>query len=245
MPSRRDILIAPAFALFGWPHSRASIAKIRFRVEKNGNAPWRFLHIHGDETTAREVLSAIIKKQKGTAFLVESTTREVSIGSLRIDPNRMFSREGAKASLLRLNEGASDTSIETALAALDRDRDRLLKRILPPPGGVLIALHNNLRGYSMDDELSISEKSSKQRNYTSHEFLLAASPHDFELILRTNFNCVLQRNPPPPDDGSLSRLCANRKIRYINIEAAIGNAAAQQDMLQWVLAHLPSTAEFE
>lgn len=190
-------------------------------------------------------MSAAIRKQKGTAFFVESRAREVSVGSLRIDPNRMFSREGAQASLRRLNQGTSEASIETILAALDRDRDRLLKRILPPSGGALIVLHNNLRGYSMEEEIPISEKSSKQGKYSSHEFLLASSPHDYALLAATSFNCVLQQYPPPPDDGSLSRLCANRKIRYINIEAEIGNSAAQREMMQWVLDHLPAMAKFE
>ena len=39
---------------------------------------------------------------------------------------------------------------------------------------------------------------------------------------------------PQEDDGSLSRLCATRGVRYVNIEAALGNAEAQQRMLDWI-----------
>lgn len=245
MIRRRDFLIGSALSSVAWAKPGSlSIAGIRFRVDKNGKSPWRFLHIHGDETTARDVLAQTIKKHQGTAFLVESSTRVVPISSLKIDPNRMFSREGAGASLRHVNEGASDTAVQSALKALDRGRKKFLKKILPPRGGILVALHNNSQGYSIKTELPISDKSSVKQPDAPHEFMLAASPRDFAVLEKSPFNVVLQQNPAPPDDGSLSRVCANRKIRYINIETALGNAKDQQAMLGWILANLPATAEF-
>ena len=70
-------------------------------------------------------------------------------------------------------------------------------------------------------------------------FLLASNAKDFALLEKSPFNCVLQTNPAPPDDGSLSRLCAKRGIRYVNIEAALGDTAAQRAMLGWCLKNLP------
>ena len=36
---------------------------------------------------------------------------------------------------------------------LDRGRDRLVRTILPPRGGLLFAVHNNSEGYSVRDGL--------------------------------------------------------------------------------------------
>jgi hypothetical protein len=57
---------------------------------------------------------------------------------------------------------------------------------------------------------------------------------DFDLLSKSGFNVVLQNVAPPDDDGSLSRLAAVRKIRYVNIEAAHGNVDGQRAMLDWV-----------
>jgi hypothetical protein len=49
----------------------------------------------------------------------------------------------------------------------------------------------------------------------------------------------LQSEAKGEEDGSLSRLAAARRIRYVNIEAAKGREAAQRAMLEWVETHLP------
>lgn len=239
MIRRRDLWIVPALLTPGCRRSQDSIAGIRFQIRKNGNSPRRLLHIHGDETTARDVLNRSLQDHPGTAFFVESDTREVSIGKLLIDPNRMFSREGAEESLKNLNPNALEGEIQAALAQLDQERNQFLDKILPPAGGLLIALHNNSRGYSMNDELAISDRYTFKKWDEPYDFVLTSSLFDFDLLDRSPFNCVLQQNPPPPDDGSLSRLCSARSIRYINIEAALGNETGQQEILNWVLENIP------
>ena len=66
------------------------------------------------------------------------------------------------------------------------------------------------------------------------EFMLCTMRDDFEKLAKGPYNVLLQYTAPPDDDGSLSRLCAARNIRYVNIEAAHGNAAAQREMLEWL-----------
>lgn len=195
----------------------------------------RYLHIHGDESTARDVLRAHIARHKGAAFLIEGAERNVTVAGLKIDPNRMWSREGAEASLRRLNPAAS---IDSALARVEQGRARLLGQILPPAGGILIALHNNARGYSVNAELEISEQKSIKMPASPHEFFLATGPGDYATLAASPYNVVLQQNPPGPDDGSMSRLCAKRGIRYVNLECALGNAKAQTEMIEWAEAHL-------
>lgn len=241
--SRREILAAAAAPLFSFGGTkRIRVAGISFRRERHGRSAWRILHIHGDEATARDVASERVRAAKATGFFVESSTRAVSIGPLRIDPNRMFSREGATASLRRMNPNANEAQILNALLALDRERERFLDRILPPPGGVLIAMHNNSQGYSIRTEIPISKAVSFKDDKHAYDFMLLTSPADFAIAAQSPFNCVLQPSAPPPDDGSLSRVCGARGIRYVNIEAALGSAGPQAAMLDFVLANLPEMA---
>lgn len=236
---RRDIWVMPFTALVGCRDARPSIAGIYFEMKKNGDSPLRLVFIHGDENTARDVTSHAISRNQGLAFLIDSSTREVPVIRLKIDPNRMFSREGAEANLRDLNPGAEESDIKRAIALLDRDREEFLQKLLPPPGGLIIALHNNSKGYSIEDEIPLSDRYQINQPDSRHNFFLTSSLQDFDIMEKSPFNSVLQQNPPPPDDGSLSRLCAKRSVRYINIEAALGNYTGQQSMLNWILKNIP------
>jgi hypothetical protein len=50
---------------------------------------------------------------------------------------------------------------------------------------------------------------------------------------------VLQQKKPAEDDGSLSRLAANRGVRYVNLEVRMGNSDRQTEMLRWLDSVLP------
>jgi hypothetical protein len=164
----------------------------------------------------------------------------VTVRGLRIDPNRMFSNEGAHRSLIRLNPGASAARVANALHQLNAGRESFVRRLLPGRGGLLVALHNNSRGYSIDTEIPLSVRHSVKPGQDRHDFLLATDASDYALLESSPFNCVLQTAAPPPDDGSLSRLCARRGTRYINIEAALGRRGEQAAMLNFVLSRLVS-----
>lgn len=238
--TRRTFLLSPALALCAAAKTdRKRLSGIPFLRIRNGASPRRYLVIHGDETTARETLIEHMKSAQGTAFLVESRTRTVKPHLLEIDPNRMFSSAGAALSLSRLNASASPAAIQHETRWLDARRHQLLEALLPPPGGLLIALHNNARGYSIQTEAPISNRVHIPAPSTPHDFFLATSESDFNLIARGPYNAVLQSDARGPDDGSLSRLCASRRIRYVNLECALGNRAAQSEMLQWLDRLLP------
>ncbi len=241
--TRRALIGGLVFSGLGLAASkRLRMGDADFEVLRNGKSRWRFLHIHGDETTAREVLREAMKTQKGTAVFVQNEKREIPIGGGTLDPNRMFSREGAERNLTLQNPNWTPQQRKAALDQLDRGRGAFLKAVLPPKGGILVALHNNSKGYSMKTEIPISDKVSTKEEGQMFNFLLASNAKDFALLEKSSFNCVLQTNPAPPDDGSLSRLCAKRGIRYVNIEAALGDTAAQRAMLGWCLKNLPERA---
>ena len=80
------------------------IAGINFHVRRYGFfGTHRYLLIHGDEKTAREVLDTWMYFHPGTAYFSAAPTRNVRLSGGVVDPNRMFSRVGAEANLKSLN----------------------------------------------------------------------------------------------------------------------------------------------
>lgn len=213
------------------------LAGVPVHTPRHGRGPRRYLVIHGDEDTAKQVLTEHMRQQSGIGYVVKSATRIVEIGGLKIDPNRLWSRPGAEASLLRLNEGADPAAVAHVLHRLDRERPAALRRLTPGLGSRLFALHNN-RGYSMTDELEASDRTSLPQKDLPRNFFLCTDPRDFEILRQSPYNVVLQTQAEP-DDGSLSRLAARRRFRYINLESAIGDHAGQTERVAWLESHLP------
>ena len=234
--SRRELLAASWFPFFRPRH--ISLAGARFRITRNGRSGRQYLVIHGDEETAREVLTEHMRSHHGIAYIVENHTRNVPIDGLRLDPNRMFSRVGAESNLKRLNPNADPAALNRALDLLDRHREHLVHALTPPRGGLTIALHNNSSAYSVTDEVPISDQTSLREPANPHAFFLCTDPRDFDVIQTSPYNVVLQQHGPPTDDGSLSRVAAARGFRYVNLEVALGHPERQREMLLWVVGAL-------
>lgn len=238
--SRREFLAAagiPWFPLFRRHH--ISLAGARYRIRYNRRSKRRYLLIHGNEETARAVLARHIKTHPGVLYETENHTRNISIEGGEIDPNRMFSRVGAAANLKRLNPDWTPAKTESALRVLDAGRDKLIHALMPPPGGLLIALHNNSESYSVNDEIPISDATSIREPGNPHAFFLTTAAQDFQTLARSGYNVVLQSKAPPEDDGSLSRLMAARNLRYLNLEVRLGDFSRQEEMLDWADWVLP------
>jgi hypothetical protein len=225
-------------SILGWlPFFRpkhVGLAGARFRITRYGHSDRHYLQIHGDEETAREVLTAHIRSHEGVAYMIEGHTRNVKIESGEIDPNRMFSRAGAEANLKKLNPDWPPERLQAALSLLDRDRGKLVRALFPPAGGLLIALPNNGEGYSVRDEEPISDAGSIREPANPHAFFLCTNEADFRTLSTSPYNVVLQNKAPKEDDGSLSRLAAARGVRYVNLEVGRGHGGRQKEMLDWV-----------
>jgi hypothetical protein len=235
---RRPACSRRQFLAFGWlpflQPRRIRLAGASFRIVRNGHAPRRYLLIHGNEETAREVLTRHMETHEGIAYLVENHTRNISVDSAQLDPNSMFSRAGAEANLLRLNPGLAPDRLQAALNLLDRGRERLVRALVPPKGGLLVALHNNSEGYSVQDEVEISDETSLREPANPHAFFLCTDPKDFAVLKTSPYNVVLQQHAPKQDDGSLSRLAAARGLRYVNLEVGLGHPDRQREMMRWL-----------
>ncbi|MBL8176189.1 MAG: hypothetical protein JNK48_16040 [Bryobacterales bacterium] len=236
--SRRAVLaaLASGASLCGASKQYAGIA---FEVIRNGKSKRRYLLIHGDEQTAREVLREHMKTQEGIAHLVMSEERLVPVPGGKVDPNRLWSREGAEKNLKRVNPEWSDGQIAAELRRLDKERNKLIEAVMPPEGGLLVAVHNNARGYSVKEEAPVSDAVSLKENESPHEFFLATDESDYRILATGPYNVVLQAKGPAEDDGSLSRLMARRRARYVNLECALGKKDRQREMLQWLERNLP------
>ena len=234
--SRREFLAYGS--ILGWlpffRPSHISLAGARFQIVRNGGSKHRYLLIHGNEETARQVLTRHIEAHQGIAYVIQNHTRTVAIDSGKLDPNRMFSRVGSEANLRKLNPDWMPERIQAALSELDRGREKLVRALLPPAGGLLIALHNNPEGYSVADEEPISDAKSIREPGNPHAFYLCTDPEDFRILSASAYNVVLQQHGPKEDDGSLSRLAAARGIRYVNLEVGMGHAGRQKEMLDWL-----------
>jgi hypothetical protein len=230
--SRRQFLIFGWFPFFRPKH--ISLDGARFRIIRRGKSRRHYLVIHGDEETARQVLETFMQTHDGVAFVIETHTRNVSVNGGEVDPNRMFSTEGAELNLKMLNPAWSFPQVETALSRLDHSRDHFVNALLPPKKGLLVALHNNSEDYSVKDEVPISDSVSLRQPDNPHAFFLCTDPTDFAALSKSPYNVVLQQKKPQQDDGSLSRLAAREGVRYVNLEVQKGDANRQTEMLQWL-----------
>ncbi len=212
-----------------------TLGGVEFKVVRNNaKSPRRYIFIHGNEDTAREVMDLHMQAYEGTAFSVTGKDRYVTVAGLKVDPNRMFSRVGAEKSLRDLNPNVDPGP---ALELLEREREKLMKRITPGPGSRLVALHNN-REYSVKSEIEASDETSIKEPGRPRNFFLCTDPKDYAILKQSPFNVVLQAKPDP-DDGSLSRLAAKRGFRYINLECGLGELEAQLERLRWLENNLP------
>ena len=130
---RRSFL---AVGLAWWPyhHPSVTLCDIPFQVLRYSHSDRRYLLIHGNETTARDLLQTWMFTHPGIAYLVTGTTRNVEIMGAKIDPNRLFSRSGAKASLEKLNPFWNAGQIDLILDHLDQHPRRTGKASDAPAG---------------------------------------------------------------------------------------------------------------
>ena len=249
--SRRDFLaFASVGALFGdvwhlipWFRPKElAFAGTKFQIVRSKrpkHARYRhYLLIHGDEHTAREVLTAWMQNHRGIAYLIENKTREIPIAGGKVDPNRIFSDAGAEANLAKENPNWTAAQTRAAMAVLNAEREKLLHAILPSNREVLFALHNNDSDYSVMNEAPLADQAALNQRDTPHNFFLCTDPGDYQVLAGSPYNVVLQQYVRAPDDGSLSRRAAHRNVRYVNLEVRMGEAAKQTEMLAWAESHL-------
>ena len=217
---------------------KVQIATIQFKVIQNGDSDRRYIWLHGDEQTARMALENHMKKNQGKAFLVEGILRESEFFGGIIDPNRIFSSLGAKENIQKYNPKWSKNKKRDLLLKIDKDRESFFKTIFPQNGNLLVALHNNYKGYNVKKELAKSDAKSIKKDQNPRDFFICTNRNDFEILSRSPFNVVLQEKLPKKDDGSLSWAAIRNNVRYVNIETRLGWLSQQKKMLNFIEENL-------
>ena len=223
---------------FAMDISELSYCGIDFQVKKNGFSDVNYILIHGDEETARMLLSEHIKKNKGKAFFIKSKEREVVLGPTKVDPNRIFSRTGARKALKKFKPHWDHKELTKLLEKLDESRNIFLFNIFPSEGGLLIALHNNFRGYSVKDELTNSQLHSIKKDKNPRDFIICTDLKDYQKLKKGPYNVVLQNIIDEDNNGSLSWSALENGVRYVNIETRLGWLSQQRKMLKFVESSL-------
>jgi len=209
-------------------------AGIKFSLKTNGIPKNHYIIIHGDENTSKLLLKEKQSAEAGMYIIINSKTREVPFYDTRVDPNRIFSRTGSRQTLKKFKPVWAEKDLDDALNYLDEERPQFLNLIFPDSLGVLIALHNNLRGYNLKHEIKNSRLVSIKDDQNLENFILCTSYNDYEKIVRGPFNVILQDEMQEKDDGSLSWAALKNGVRYINIETKLGWLSSQKKMLEFV-----------
>ena len=209
-------------------------AGAKFNLVQNGDSPNRYIWLHGDEQTARMALEYHIGLYNGLAFFIESETREIPFKSTIVDPNRIFSRDGAYYALRKFKPGWQPGTLKMSLDEIDRERESFLDILMPNKNGLLISLHNNFRGYNVHKEKGNSQRISIKKNENPRDFIICTNSSDFEILVSSPYNVVLQNELPERDDGSLSWEALRRNVRYLNIETRLGYLSKQKAMLKYI-----------
>ena len=202
-----------------------------------------WVHIHENETTvlpvAREVLDSIGKGCMVTWH--HSGDRNVSFtlndSVYRFDPNRIFTPEGAAATL------AAQSRFDSAAADYVNNLGKQFTRSYINHQQLVLAMHNNSDGgglhigsyakggiYENDAaDVFINPKEDKD------DFFYVTDKRFFNYLKNRGFNVMLQNNAAVTNDGSLSVYCGYLGIPYLNIEAELGHHAQQKRMMLAVI----------
>ncbi len=213
--------------------------KVTLNIYMSGSGPTYF-GPHSNETTSVAAARAVTKKSGGRVFWLTHGDGQRNITFVLgdkeyvVDPNRMFSDKGAKASLKA--QGAKNFSPE-ALRAVRGLAQFVLDQLFAGTVRPLVGIHNNTEGnLSAQSYKNGANKAEAKAVYINptldvDDFFFVTSQNSFDTIKRMGFNVVLQASNIA-DDGSLSVYCQKRGVPYINVEAQAGHSSQQQKMLK-------------
>lgn len=202
-----------------------------------------FVNVHENESTSvnatKQVLDSV--KQYCLVELQFNKKRLINFNLNRknysIDPNRIYTQTGTKATLKKYNKYYTDD----VLQAVTRMAQKYISSYIDNKQ-FIVALHNNSDGdYSVLSYSATGEYAKDavdvyiNEQQDADDFFFTTERKFFEFLKARKYNTVLQHSSTAADDGSLSIYCATKSIPYINIEAGSGNLSTQIEMIRVVL----------
>lgn len=216
-----------------------SIVKIQQSFGKEGDNIL-FINVHEDEVTSIETVEHYAQEYPlNFVRLVHAKTRNISFSlngkQYEIDPNRIYTRKGRKATLKSLSNyswSASRAVKKLASVVVEKITDEK----------VIVAMHNNtdvnysIKSYEAGgDEAANTAKVYVNPEMDPDDFIYTTVPAYYEAFVAKKINVILQDNESCVDDGSLSVYCGKRNIPYINIEAQKGHFDEQLELIKVTL----------
>ena len=197
-----------------------------------------FIHLHDNESTSIEVAHDFLLQNGGRFIrLVNDSQRNVLLVVANkeccFDPNRMYSTEGIKASLLNLTDKYPSGAVEEVA----KFSNQILQKFINNQS-LIVSLHNNTNSnYSI---LQIQKDFFYKKYFgkifinpdmDEDDFILTTDIAIYHKIVAKNINVVWENVNLTQDDGSLSHYAGKHNIPYINIEAQHEHRAEQMAML--------------
>lgn len=220
----------------------------RFDVDvRTGDGPDRWVALHRSEPVATRVADT----SEGTAPYYKISgggkRRNITAGGLRVDPNRIWTAQGAEDHIKKMNKGAPKRKLNAAIAEAAAIRSEYFKQFIPKEGGSVYSFHNSRAGavYSGGKNIYQHERDKKvtaevhEGNENSPSFMIMTDQEQFDSAREQGapFNILYQPyNPAAKDDGSLSYAMGKIGVPYVNLEVRLGPKAevVQRAMLKWL-----------
>ena len=219
-------------------HYPLGLDSIRFLIrnpsEKQGII---YFNMHDNENTAVTAADSIVSQHGGQFIELKHRGKRwveiktVDKTSFCFDPNRIFTDLGIYKTLRTcLSYNIENQKLVKNFANFITDS------LLNKPK-IIIALHNNVNGYSIKEYLEKglyrhnADKIHVNEDLSIYDFYLVNDSTHFDYFQRLNYNVVLL-SKNADDDGSLSVYCQQENIPYINVEAKEGHFQEQYKMLK-------------
>ena len=243
---------------------------------EDNRAPVYFLAPHQNERVINRYLRKKVKREGGKFLVIRQSGRrhlflKFDEGVFEVDPNRIFTPRGARASLLLENpdlDAESELFQRVHLRAIGVGLFIIQQMGGLAPGSTVVAIHNNTDGYDDDGQggkgtISIHRyqklmergaafiKDMHLGRGDEDDLFFITSPDDFAAMKAAGWHVILQHpqvaDLEDEDDGSLSVLAEKRGLRYINIEAQrkwfANHRRVQRRMTDFVFERVMPSAE--
>ena len=203
-----------------------------------------FINLHDDELTSVDAAKGILETNGGVLMEIENNAQRnlrFRLGQYfyKVDPNRIFSKDGIKKSLEQLGRSSF-----RAVDEVEKLGQRIIE-LMPGETKCVIALHNNTPGFFSVTEYAPGNKRSIESKKVyinpkedSDDFFLTTDSDLYEKLADKGYNTILQDNQNCTEDGSLSVYCGKRNIRYVNCETEHGKSDQYHQMMKTLIVVL-------
>lgn len=199
------------------------------------------VNLHSNESTSVAAAETVFQETGGRILkILNNDNRNVGFiykgDSVFVDPNRIYTRKGIKATLKRLNKHYKAGTIREV-----KKLGTYITQQIPSGSSTIIALHNNTEGnlsilsYQPGGDEAETSAAFHQGMNDPDDFFLTTDADIYEKLKAKDHNITLQDNKRVPNDGSMSVFYGKKNRSYVNIEAQHGHIEEQIKMLRDLL----------